>query len=286
MEEQFKERVTPATAGRFIANIAKKYSRTERRLENAILASPFLHVDETKISIQGALQYVWVFTDGKHVVFKLTETRETTIVQKILAGYEGVLVSDFYGGFDSIECRQQKCWSHLIRDLNDDLWKSPFNTEYETFVSKVRNLIVPVMETIQRFGPKHRYLKKFLRSLRQFYRQNIDNAVYKTDITIKYQKRFRRYEESLFTFLEEDGIPWNNNIAERALRHLAIQRKISGAFFSTGARDYLLLLGIAQTCRFQNKSMLDFLLSEEKDVDSFKKQKRTKTSRPNSPKSN
>jgi Transposase IS66 family len=35
---------------------------------------------------------------------------------------------------------------------------------------------------------------------------------------------------SLFSFIENDGVPWHNNAAERALRHLAVQRKISGAF--------------------------------------------------------
>jgi hypothetical protein len=74
----------------------------------------------------------------------------------------------------------------------------------------------------------------------------------------------------MFTFLQTDGIPWNNNTAERALRHLAVQRKISGSFSKSGAEDYLRLLGIAQTCRFQEKSFLRFLLSGEKDINKYK----------------
>ncbi len=91
-------------------------------------------------------------------------------------------------------------------------------------------------------------------------------------------KRFKRYRHSLFTFLEHDGIPWNNNMAERGIRHLAVQRKISGTFFASVAPQYLLLLGIAQTCRFQDKSLLKFLLSGEKDVDRFKAVKRVRRS--------
>ena len=70
------------------------------------------------------------------------------------------------------------------------------------------------------------------------------------------------------------GIPWNNNAAERALRHLAVQRKISGAFSQKGATDYLRLLAISQTCRFQEKSFLGFLLSGLKNVDAFKDRRR------------
>jgi hypothetical protein len=102
---------------------------------------------------------------------------------------------------------------------------------------------------------------------------------YLLDATKKYQKRFVRYRESLFRFLEEDGIPWNNNTAERAIRHLAVQRKISGALYSRGAVGYLELLGIAQTCRLQEKSFLKFLLSGEVDVDVFQSGKRLRISR-------
>jgi hypothetical protein len=93
---------------------------------------------------------------------------------------------------------------------------------------------------------------------------------YVSEETVKYKKRFQRNKESLFTFLDRDAVPWNNNIAERAIRHLAIQRKISGTFYKKYVQQYLSLLGIAQTCRFQGKSFLKFLLSKEKDVNLFK----------------
>ena len=59
--------------------------------------------------------------DGTHVVFKMTPTREATIVHELLEHYTGVLVSDFYPGYDAAPCRQQKCLVHLIRDLNDEI---------------------------------------------------------------------------------------------------------------------------------------------------------------------
>ena len=62
-------------------------------------------------------------------------------------------------------------------------------------------------------------------------------------------------------------------MAERAIRQLAVQRKISGSFFKRSARHYLLLLAISQTCRFQEKSFLKFLLSKETDMDSFRQRR-------------
>jgi Transposase IS66 family len=155
--------------------------------------------------------------------------------------------------------------------LNDDLWKNPFNAEYEEFVSSVRDLLAPIITDIRRFGLKALHLRKYQKDVEHFYRDIISGHPVQHEITAKYQKRFERYRNSVFCFLSADGIPWNNNAAERALRHLAVQRKISGAFSRKGASHYLRLLAIAQTCRFQKKSFLRFLSSGCVDVDKYNK---------------
>jgi hypothetical protein len=53
-----------------------------------------------------------------------------------------------------------------------------------------------------------------------------------------------------------------------------VQRDISKAsFHEEPTRNYLVLLGIRQTCRYQNKSFFRFLFSEETDLDNFKPRK-------------
>jgi transposase len=255
----------------FLKYLASYYSPTEAGMLQAILKSAFVHVDETKINIQGVEHYVWVFTDGQHVVFRMTETRETDIVREVLAGYKGVLVSDFYPGYDGVPCRQQKCLVHLIRDINDDLWKAPFDKELEAFALEVQSLLVPILETVDRYGLKAWHLRKYLKDVDRFYDKHITGREYTSEPVRTYQKRFDRYRGSLFTFLTQEGIPWENNMAERAIRQLAVQRKISGSFFKRVAPQYLLLLAISQTCRFQGKSFLKFLLSKETDLDSFRR---------------
>jgi len=268
-DDLFGENLAVAVISKFLTQFAEIYASTERSLLQRILSSPFLHADETTINIKGTNQYVWVLTNGNHVVLRRTETRESTLVQQLLAGYEGVLISDFYGGYDALKCRQQKCLVHLIRDLNDDLWKNPFNREYELFVGVVRDLLVSIFTDIDRYGLKARHLHKHQKEVDRFYRTTIEGVESTCEIVAKYQKRFLRFRESIFRFLNVDGLPWNNNTAEQAIRHLAIQRKISGSFSATGADEYLRLLGISQTCRFQDKSFLKFLLSGEKAVDEY-----------------
>ena len=123
---------------------------------------------------------------------------------------------------------------------------NPFDDEFERFVGAVRGLLVPLLEDAQRFGLKARHLGKHKRRIDRFYRDMVTGQHSLRDMTARYRKRFERYKESLFSFIESDGVPWHNNAAERALRHLAVQRKISGSFSEKGGSDYLRLLAIAQ----------------------------------------
>ena len=146
----------------------------------------------------------------------------------------------------------------------------PLTMNLRGFVAAVRDLLVPILEDVQRFGLKARHLGKHRSRVDRFYREMITGQASVHDTITRYRKRFERYKESLFSFIENDGVPWHNNAAERALRHLAVQRKISGAFSEKGASDYLRLLAIAQTCRFQRKSFLGFLLSKSTSLTNTK----------------
>jgi len=270
LREHFNEKTPLTSLLNMMSELARYYIQTEELTTQHLLESPIIHADETPVDIQDITQYVWVFTDGNHVIFRLTETREASIVHGLLANYDGVLVSDFYSGYDSIQCRQQKCWSHFIRELNSDLRANPFDAEYEVFIIETRNLIVPIMEAIQKYGLKKRNLGKFRKQVDRFYRRIIEDRLYKSDLVLKHQKRFIRYRDSLFTFLEYDGIPWHNNTAETAIRHFALFRDATKPIYESGVRDYLVMLGIRQTCRFQDKSFFRFIFSGEKDIDKFR----------------
>src|SRR5207244_6237690 len=71
----------------------------------------------------------------------------------------------------------------------------------------------------------------------------------------------------LFTFIRHDGVPWNNNNAENAIKRFAYYREDTvGTMREAGLRDYLVLLSLCQTCRFKGVSFLKFLLSRQKDI--------------------
>jgi len=167
--EQFHEPSPSESFAGFFSDLSAYYAETEHTIASRLFQSPIMHADETSINIRGVTQYVWVFTDGNYVSFQLRKTREATFVHEFLAQYQGTLISDFYAGYDAVPCQQQKCWVHLIRDLNSDLLSTPFDSEFERFVIAVRNLIIPIMETIQTYGLKQRHLQKFQKPVDTFY---------------------------------------------------------------------------------------------------------------------
>jgi predicted RecB family nuclease len=263
------DKIGSATGVEFIRQFSIQYKETEERILNNLLSSNYIHIDETTISILGDKQYVWVLTSEKYTILKLTSNREASEIKDLLKDYTGVLITDFYAGYDSVNCVQQKCWVHLLRDLNNDLWKNPFDKEYENFVSEIRNLIIPILETFYKHGLKKIFFKKHEKNIELFYDKNIDIVNYKSELCKVYQKRFKRYKDSLFTFIKYDDINWHNNVAENRIRHICVQRKISGSFGPNQFPHYLRMLGIMHTCKLQRKSFLGFLLSHEMDIDTY-----------------
>ena len=79
-----------------------------------------------------------------------------------------------------------------------------------------------------------------------------------------------QYQYKLFTFLDHDSVPWNNNNAEHAVKRFAYYREVAdGEFSEAGLNQYLVLLSIYLTCRYKEVSFLQFLLSQETDIDAY-----------------
>lgn len=257
------------TLHRFKFRASTYYQVTYDRLLRKVAQGSVIYADETKVGVSQLPGYVWGFTNLEEAVFIYRETREAQFVKEWLKDFKGVLVSDFYPGYESINCSQQKCLVHLMRDLNDDLRASPFDQEFRAMTQMFATLLRGIVGTIDRFGLRRRYLHKHKREAERFL-DEICSANYKSELADKFAKRFHKNRECLFTFLDHDGVSWNNNAAEHVIRHFAIYRNAaSGSFTATGIRQYLVLLSIYQTCKLRNINFLKFLLSGKKDLDRY-----------------
>ncbi len=262
------------TTMRFKAKAAKLYEGTYDALLKRLCNGRLIHADETKISVEGKGGFVWVFANMEEVAYVYNETREGETLQNLLKDFTGVLVSDFYAAYDGIQCPQQKCLIHLIRDLNDAVLEHPYDEQLKSLVKSFADLVKPMVETVDRHGLKSYFLRKHLVSVDRFYRR-LSGTDVQNESARAIKKRFEKNRDKLFTFLVHDGVPWNNNNAEHAVKAFAMLRQtIQGVTSEKGIRDYLILLSISQTCKYKEVDFLDFLRSGEKDIDTFVNSKR------------
>jgi predicted RecB family nuclease len=274
LKEFFGLLVSPSDIHTLKHLMAKDYRPTYQGLLQKILSGTLLHVDETEVKLRTGRGFVWVFTSLEEVVFMYRPTREGDFLRELLKDFNGVLVSDFYAAYDSIECPQQKCLIHLMRDINQELLNNPYDEELQSISRPFGALLRAVVETIDQHGLKSRHLIKHKGDVEGFFRR-LSEQSFRSDAAVWLHDRLVKYRNKLFTFIDYDGVPWNNNNAENAIKQFAYSREeTTGLMKERGLSDYLVLLSICQTCRYKGVSFLKFLNSGQRDVDSYCKTRR------------
>jgi predicted RecB family nuclease len=279
-EDLFGLRVSSVDIHMLKSLMARRYRSAYKRILDRVVAGALVHADETKVDLQRGKGYVWTLTNLVDVVYLYKPSREAGFLHGLLKDFKGVLVSDFFAGYDSLGCPQQKCLVHLIRDINADLMGNPYDEEFKGLAAEFGKLLRTIVATIDNYGLKKRHLHKHKAEVARFFRA-LEARAYCSELADGYQKRLLKNEGRLFTFLDRDGVPWNNNNAEHAVKAFAYYRRVSdGKMREAGLSDYLVLLSLYQTCKYRGVSFLKFLLSEEDDVAVFCQRGRRRKRRP------
>ena len=262
LSEVFDLDIPQPTIFRFKSSLRETLQPIHDKILAHLLRGSLLHIDETEVKLRGSKGYVWVFTSMDAVYFEYRNSRRAQFLGPLLEEFRGVLISDFFTGYDSLRCPQQKCLIHLIRDMNEDLLGNSFDDEYKDLVQRFALLLQQIVETVDKYGLKRRHFRKHRNDAVRFLK-SVERACYSSPIATKYQERMGKYGERLFTFLDYDGVPWNNNNAEHAIKAFArTRRSADGRFTEDSIREYLVMLSVAETCRYQNIEVLEFLLGQ------------------------
>jgi predicted RecB family nuclease len=247
---------------RFKAAVARHYAARYQELLRELVRGRVLYVDETPVNLWKSKGYVWVFASTDVVYYFYRESREGSFLPDMLDGFNGVLVSDFFTAYDALGMPQQRCLIHLMRDLNDELLRHPYDAELRKFGQMFSSVMKDIVETIDRFGLKKRHLRKHKTCADQFCQWTSQMECH-SDAVRKYQKRIDKYRNKLFTFLDHDDVAWNNNNAEHAMKCFARYRRFSdGRMTKKSIQDYLVILSMYQTCEYQSRNFLADLIDQ------------------------
>jgi hypothetical protein len=153
--------------------------------------------------------------------------------------------------------------------LNDALLKQPYDEEIRRLGRDFAGLVKPMVETVDRYGLKKRFMAKHQLYVNRFYK-HLANGIGSSETAGKLVERLQKNRNKMFTFLDFDDVPWNNNNAEHAVKAFAtLRRVIEGSTSEKGLRDCLVLLSLCETCKYKNVDFLEFLRSGSKNIDDF-----------------
>lgn len=206
--------------------VAKRGERTIKLLKEQVRASPVVHGDETGMRENGQNGYIWSFSTPDVRYFEYRHSRSGQIVADLLGDiFEGCLVSDFYGGYNRMEGRHQRCWSHLLRDIHSLKEEFPDDMALHRWARRVHRLYL-LAKSFDSDDPRRRLKaqRMFERVLSAMCQPFLGGPAVQRTLC----ERIERFLPELFEFVGDARVPADNNAAERSLRTLVIDRKISG----------------------------------------------------------
>ncbi len=117
-----------------------------------ILEGNLIHADETEIRVKGDTKaYVWVLSNmNEPSTFFARRAKQR--FYKSYSEIFGRTVSDFYVGYDSITCEQQRCLIHLMRDINQSIRLAPFDMELREIAEWFGSLLKSIVTAVDEFG--------------------------------------------------------------------------------------------------------------------------------------
>jgi len=222
------------------------------QIQQEALDSAVLHGDETGWRNDGQTNWLWCFGNQHLTYYLIDRSRGSPALAKFFVQeFAGTLVTDFWGAYNAVACAaRQTCLVHLLRELEQtENYKSP-GDEWPAFAKKLRRL---VGDAIRLWRRKPELTAETYASRRDCLHRRLAELVdgpWADPHARRLVKRLRRHQDDLFTFLDQAGVPFDNNHAERSIRPAVILRKNSyGNRSQRGADCQAVLMSVFRTLK-------------------------------------
>lgn len=248
LQQKFHLSLSPATLTSFVRQASKRLERWEKAAKQELLAANALHADETGINIDGQNYWVHVLSSDTTTLMIPHKRRgsEAMIETEVLPYFNGILSHDFWSSYGSFDVIHGPCHSHLEREL------TRIDEEYgQSWAKDLASLLVAAnAEREEDDGLTWKrieyYEKEYSRLIKIGKRKNPttrERSQARGRIGQSYPRRLLnrliKHRDWVLIFLYDPSVPFTNNQAERDIRMLKVQQKVSGCFKTEkGARDY------------------------------------------------
>lgn len=254
--------VSPGTIARQVQRVADWLEDDYEQLLTSVRAAPQVHADETGWRTDGKNGWLWALTTPTQTAYHIDKSRGGKVIQKLLGkAFGGTLVSDFYSAYSAMNCKKQKCMTHLLRELVQTAEKSPVFASSE-FCRKTKRLIKEMLLLKGRWNEMDdaHYTQRVHKLEARL--DQLAKAEYDEPHARRIAKRIAKFQNELTAFLWDKDLDGTNNAAERAIRPMVVARKISGGSRSEkGAQAFATLASLLRTASQQGKNLLGTIKS-------------------------
>jgi transposase len=263
----------------WVREAAEGLKPTQETLERLLLQTRVAHGDETGGRIDGVLHWFHVLSTRWLTIYHWHRKRGQEAMDAIglLPRYAGRLLHDRWQSYDSYSCQHSLCGAHLLRDC---LFVA--EQEGQPWAQDMHDLLLDLNEVVKQaraqgqkaLSPvvRNHWVAQYFEVLRLGYQAYHETHSPPEPTTPG--KRGRKKQdpgknlldvllsraEQVLAFVDDLTVPFTNNLAERDLRMIKVQQKISGTFRSdAGATAFCTIRSYLVTMRKQGRSMLDAL---------------------------
>jgi transposase len=265
-----------ATQTSWVLQTYEALNPLEKALKLAVLEGDILHTDDSIIPLQvkgrGKVQKarLWAYvrggTDPPLTVYDFSHDRSKKRPLDFLGDYQGYVQADAYSGYDELFRREGVievgCWVHTRRHFDEAV--SSRKLEATEIMARIGQLYKIEAECAE-LKPEPRFLVRQERSrplidqlfarIEELKAQTIPSEPLRKAVDYALNQR-----QALYRYLEDGRLKPDNNIAENAIRPLALGRK-NWLFAASerGARATALFLGLIQSCKAYQVNPWEYL---------------------------
>ena len=252
LADLFGARLSPGTLVAWIQQAAGALVPVETHLKAALSRAPVLHSDETGVRQAGTLAWAHVASTVRltHYAIHAKRGSEATEAIGILPSLRGVSVHDGWKPYQThTSCRHALCNIHHLRELTF------LEEQYQqTWAKELKALLLEMKSSVEqaRRGGFHQlpsatraaFVDRYQALLAAGHAANPpperrprQRGRVKQTPAQNLLERLWLGQEQVLAFLDDLTIPFDNNQAERDLRMLKVQQKVSGSFRSDAGAD-------------------------------------------------
>lgn len=216
-------------------------------MHTCLLQMEYIYADETTVQVLKEVgkaasrkSYMWVYKSGRSeekqlVIYQYEASRAHQHVQAYLAGYQGILQSDGYAAYDTIQgAKHMGCWAHARRKFVEALELLPKGSDVKKSQSHYFLDIIQQLFHLEKeregkdyaeiYEQRQQQAKPLVEKYFQEIQEILPYSVKKSPLHTALQYSANQ-KEKLVTYLEDGRIEISNNSCERTVKPFTIGRK-------------------------------------------------------------